>query len=240
MARLPRISPPGIPVHVIQRGNNRQACFVADEDHRAYVGWLKEYSKKYKVGMHAWVLMTNHVHLLCTPRQEGGVSRMMQSLGRRYVQYFNFKYHRSGTLWEGRFKSCLIQEKYYLLEVYKYIELNPVRAKMAADPGEYSWSSYQINGLGKISDLCTPHREYLSLGRDSSARQKNYRELFTHHVDGELLKEIRSNTHKGMAIGNDRFKEELETLTGRRLKSKKRGRPLGWRKEKINFTLTPL
>ena len=233
MARLPRISPPDIPVHVIQRGNNRQACFVANEDHGAYVGWLKEYSKKYKVEIHAWVMMTNHVHLLCTPRQEGGISRMMQSLGRRYVQYFNFEYCRSGTLWEGRFKSCLIQEEHYLLEVYKYIEFNPVRAGMVADPGEYVWSSYQINGLGKTSDLCTPHREYMLLGRDSLERQQNYRELFIHHVDAELLEEIRSNTHKGMAIGNDRFKEELETLTGRRLKSKKRGRPIGWRKEKI-------
>ena len=106
MARLPRISPPDIPVHVIQRGNNRQASFVADEDHAAYVGWLKDYSKKYNVEIHAWVMMTNRVHLLCTPRQEGGISQMMQSVGRRYVQYFNFKYRRSGTLWEGRFKIC--------------------------------------------------------------------------------------------------------------------------------------
>ena len=230
MTRLPRISPVDIPVHIIQRGNNRQACFVTDEDHGAYAGWLKEYSMKYNVEIHAWVMMTNHVHLLCTPRQDGGISRMMQSLGRRYVQYFNFEYRRSGTLWEGRFKSCLVEAEPYLLEVYKYIELNPVRAEMVTDPGEYHWSSYQINGLGKISDLCTPHQEYLSLGEGPSERQENYRELFTHHVDGELLDEIRISTHKGMAVGNDRFKEEIETLTGRRLKSKKRGRPVGWRK----------
>ena len=156
---------------------------------------------------------------------------MMQSLGRRYVQYFNFEYCRSGTLWEGRFKSCLVQDKRYLLQVYKYIELNPVRAKLVTDPGEYRWSSYHTNGLGKKSTLCTPHQEYLLLGKDSHSRQKNYRELFTHAIDAELLEEIRSNTHKGMAIGNDRFKEELEKLTGRRLKPKKRGRPVGWRKE---------
>lgn len=233
MARLPRISPIGIPVHLIQRGNNRQACFVSDEDHGVYAGWLKEYAQKYKVEIHAWVMMTNHVHLLCTPRQEGGVSKMMQSLGRRYVQYFNFEYRRSGTLWEGRFKSCLIQEERYLLEVYRYIELNPVRAEMVTDPGEYRWSSYQINGLGRISDLCTPHHEYLCLGKDVSDRRQNYRVFLSHHVDGELLKEIRDNTQKGMAVGNDRFKEEIETMTGRRLKSKKRGRPVGWRKEKI-------
>ena len=233
MARLPRISPVGIPVHVIQRGNNRQACFVAEEDYRAYSGWLKEYAKKYRVEIHAWVMMTNHVHLLCTPRQEGGISQMMQSLGRRYVQYFNFEYRRSGTLWEGRFKSCLVQYERYLLEVYRYIELNPVRAEMVKDPGEYRWSSYQINGQDNTSDLCTPHQEYLSLGEDASERQRNYREFFNHHVDGELLEEIRANTNKGMAVGNDRFKADIEILTGRRLKSKKRGRPTGWRKDKI-------
>ena len=111
MARLLRISPVDIPVHIIQRGNNRQACFVSEEDYGAYAGWLKQYSRSYRVDVHAWVMMTNHVHLLCTPRQEGGISRMMQSLGRRYVQYFNFEYNRSGTLWEGRYKSCLVQEQ---------------------------------------------------------------------------------------------------------------------------------
>ncbi len=233
MARLPRISPIDVPVHVIQRGNNRQACFVSDEDHSAYAGWLKEYSKMYKVDIHAWVMMTNHVHLLCTPRQEGALSRMMQSLGRRYVRYFNFEYRRSGTLWEGRYRSCLIQEERYLLEVYRYIELNPVRAEMVTDSGEYRWSSYQINGLGKVSSLCTPHLEYLSLGQEPLERRKNYRALFTHHVDDVLLEEIRSNTNKGMAVGNDRFKEEIEALTGRRVRTKKRGRPSSWRKAKI-------
>ena len=137
MARLPRISPIGIPIHLIQRGNNRQTCFASVEDFSAYVGWLKEYSLKYAVDIHAWVLMTNHVHLLCTPRREGAVSQMMQSIGRRYVQYFNYQYQRSGTLWEGRYKSCLVQAERYLIEVYRYIELNPVRAKMVADPSEY-------------------------------------------------------------------------------------------------------
>ena len=232
MARLPRISPVGVPVHIIQRGNNRQVCFVSDEDHGAYAGWLKEYSEKYKVDIHAWVMMTNHVHLLCTPRQEEAVSRMMQALGRRYVRYFNFEYQRSGTLWEGRYKSCLVQEERYLLEAYRYIELNPVRAEMVTDPGEYRWSSYQINALGKVSNLCTPHPEYLELGLEPLERRKNYRALFVHRVDGELLEEIRANTNKGLAVGHDRFKDEIELLTGRRVKEKKRGRPLGWRKEK--------
>jgi putative transposase len=231
MARLPRVSPVGVPVHLIQRGNNRQACFVALEDYSAYIGWLKEYSIKYAVDIHAWVLMTNHVHLLCTPQQAGAVSLMMQSVGRRYVQYFNYRYQRSGTLWEGRYKSCLVQAEQYLIEVYRYIEMNPVRAKMVEDPSEYVWSSYQINALGKESDLCTPHPEYLRLGGVKKGRTKNYRALFVHHVDGDLLDEIRLSVNKGMAIGHDRFKDEIEILTGRRLKPKKVGRRIGWRKK---------
>jgi REP-associated tyrosine transposase len=232
MARLPRISPAGVPVHLIQRGNNRQSCFGALEDYSAYVGWLKEYSIKYTVEVHAWVLMTNHIHLLCTPQQDGAVSLMMQAVGRRYVQYFNYQYQRSGTLWEGRYKSCLVQAERYLIEVYRYIELNPVRAKMVEDPSEYVWSSYQINALGKTSDLCTPHTEYLRLGATKDERMKNYRALFSHHVEGDLLEDIRSSINKGMAVGHDRFKEEIEILTGRRLKPKKVGRPIGWRKKK--------
>jgi putative transposase len=232
MARLPRISPVGVPVHLIQRGNNRHTCFGALEDYIAYVGWLKKYSLKFSVDIHAWVLMTNHVHLLCTPQQDGAVSLMMQSVGRRYVQYFNHQYRRSGTLWEGRYKSCLVQSESYLLEVYRYIELNPVRAKMVEDPGEYVWSSYQINALGKTSDMCEPHPEYLRLGGTSEERIKNYRALFAHHVEGDLLAEIRSGSNKGMAIGDNRFKDEIEALTGRRLKPKKAGRPVGWRKKR--------
>ena len=232
MARLPRISPAGVPLHLIQRGNNRHICFGALEDYSAYVGWLKEYSGKYAVDIHAWVLMTNHIHLLCTPKQDGAVSLMMQSVGRRYVQYFNYKYQRSGTLWEGRYKSCLVQAERYLIEVYRYIELNPVRAKMVEDPSGYVWSSYQVNALGKMSDLCTPHPEYLRLGGTKDERMKNYRALFSHHVEGDLLEEIRSSVNKGMAIGHGRFKDEIEVLTGRRLKPKKVGRPVGWRKKR--------
>ncbi len=223
MARLQRISPVGVPIHLIQRGNNRQICFAAVEDYCAYVGWLKEYSVKYSVAIHAWILMTNHVHLLCTPQQEGAISQMMQSLGRRYVQYFNHQYRLSGTLWEGRYKSCLVEAEKYLLELYRYIELNPVRAKMVEDPSEYAWSSYQINALGKTSVLCTPHTEYMRLGLTNDERMKNYRALFSHHVERDLLEEIRSNTNKGMAIGHDRFKDEIEKLTGRRMMPKKIG-----------------
>ncbi len=232
MPRLPRITPAEVTVHLIQRGNNRQTCFAAEDDYVAYLTWLKDFSCKYKVDIHAWVLMTNHVHLLCTPHAANTISKMMQDVGRRYVQYFNREYQRSGTLWEGRFKSCLVHSDDTLLALYKYIELNPVRAGMVNDPAAYHWSSYQVNGLGKKSALCTPHYNYLELGKTKVARQEQYRNLFLHEVDGELLQEIRDSTNKGMAVGNDRFKAEIEALTGRRLHLKKRGRPLGWRKKK--------
>ncbi len=233
MARLTRISPIDVPLHIIQRGNNRQVCFVADEDYEAYAEWLCEYSQKYKVDAHAWVMMTNHVHLLCTPRQVDGVSAMMRALGRRYVRYFNHLYQRSGTLWEGRYKSCLVQEERYLMEVYRYIELNPVRAGMVTVPGEYRWSSYTVNADGKSSGLCSPHPEYIAQGKTPSERRENYRALFVDHIENsELLQEIRESTNKGLAIGHNKFKDEIEKLTGRRMTAGKCGRPKGWRKSK--------
>ncbi len=225
MARLKRVSVPGVPEHVIQRGNNRQDCFTSEEDKRAYVHWLKENSRRYKVDVHAWVLMTNHVHLLCTPQVEGAMSKLMQAMGRLYVRYFNDTYNRSGTLWEGRFKSSLIQSNRYLLEVYRYIELNPVRAKMVDDPGEYVWSSYRINAMGVESELMTPHGEYLRLGKNKSERQANYQALFEIHLDLQLLKEIRESVQKGLALGDKRFTNQIETLTQRRVSASKRGRP---------------
>lgn len=164
MPRLPRIDAQGVAQHVIQRGNNRQLCFGGEEDFAAYAGWLKEYALKYQVEVHTWVFMTNHVHLLLTSDEKLGISKLMQSLGRKYVQYFNFKYKRSGTLWEGRFRSCLVESEQYVLACYRYIELNPVRAGMVENPKNYKWSSYATNALGLQSNLCTPHPSYLGLG----------------------------------------------------------------------------
>ena len=225
MARLSRVSPIGIPQHIVQRGNNRQVCFACDEDMKAYLNWLKEFSKKYLVDVHAWVLMTNHVHILCTPNEEGAVSKMMQSIGRMYVRYFNYTYQRSGTLWEGRFKSSLVQSERYLLELYRYIELNPVRAKMVDDPSEYSWSSYACNALGVETELQTPHELYLALGKIEHERLENYQHLFKAHIGAELLKEIRDSINKGLALGNKRFVLQIEALTGRRVTPRKAGRP---------------
>ncbi len=182
MARLARVAPVGVPQHILQRGNNRQVCFASEHDMKAYLYWLKEMSQKHQVDVHAWVLMTNHVHLLCTPWKENTISRMMQSIGRLYVRYYNHTYQRSGTLWEGRFKSCLVESERYLLELYRYIELNPVRAGMVDDPSDYSWSSYAINALGVESELQTPHPEYLALGKSKNERLNNYRDLFNAQV----------------------------------------------------------
>ncbi len=225
MSRLTRVAPVGIPQHVIQRGNNRQVCFGSDEDMAAYISWLKEYADQYQVAVHAWVLMTNHVHLLATPHSEGGVSKMLQSLGRCYVRYFNDTYQRSGTLWEGRYKASLVQAEQYLLELYRYIELNPVRAGMVKDPSDYRWSSYQCNALGKKSDLLTPHERYLALGENDLARQINYKCLFNVPVEDNILDDIRRCAQSGLAIGNSRFKEQIEELTGLRVSARKRGRP---------------
>lgn len=225
MARRPRVAPAGVPQHVIQRGNNRNVCFVLEEDMRAYLHWLEKYARQFEVAVHAWVLMSNHVHLLCTPRFPDALSRMMQAIGRVYVRYFNERHQRTGTLWEGRYKSCLVDSETYLLQLYRYIELNPVRAGMVTQPGEYAWSSYRCNALGKQSELNTPHERYLALGRSRAERLENYRGLFAGHLEGRLLDEIRRSVNKGLALGHERFAEQMEELTGFRVTSGKKGRP---------------
>jgi len=225
MARLKRIPPAGIPQHIIQRGNNKRVCFTSNADMKAYLKWLKDFSDKYSVSIHAWVLMTNHIHILCTPKTDNGIGKMMQSLGRMYVGYFNHTYQRTGTLWEGRYKSSIIQSERYLLAVYRYIELNPVRADMVISPSEYSWSSYNFNALGIVNDLITPHQEYLALGDSASERNAAYIELFKIEVDGELLNNIGGSINKGLALGSDAFIKEIEALTKVRVSSRKAGRP---------------
>lgn len=225
MPRRPRLCPAGIPQHVVQRGNNRQVCFASDEDLKAYAHWLHEGAQKCHVKVHAWVFMTNHVHLLVTPVEDMAIARMMQHIGRHYVRYFNYTYRRTGTLWEGRYHSCLVQGNAYLLACQKYIELNPVRAGMVDDPADYSWSSYQSNALGVSSKILTPHTVYLQLGRTKSERLTNYRELFGTDVQEGLLSDIRYATTKGLVLGTENFKSEVEELTGKRVRPLRRGRP---------------
>jgi len=161
MARKPRFNLVGQPQHVIQRGNNREACFYAAQDYRFYLCCVGEAARKFACDVHAYVLMTNHVHLLVTPRAEQAIGNLMQSVGRRYVRYINHVYRRTGTLWEGRYKASLIDSERYLLACYRYIELNPVRAAMVASPAQYRWSSYRCNAVGKTDTLITPHVQYL-------------------------------------------------------------------------------
>lgn len=225
MARLPRLCPAGLPQHIIQRGNNRSVCFAGTSDFSAYAHWLKEYAETFSVAVHAWVFMTNHAHLLVTPKWDDSVAKMMQSLGRRYVQYFNRTYRRSGTLWEGRYKSCPVQTGNYLLACYRYIELNPVRAGMVNDPSQYQWSSYHCNGLGVASSLCTPHIEYQQLGKMREQRLSAYRALFETQIDSDLIQDVRESVNKGLALGNECFKTDIERLYSRRVRPAKMGRP---------------
>lgn len=225
MARLKRVAPVGVAQHVIQRGNNRQVCFTDKQDMAAYLSWLQRFSDQFEVEIHAWVLMTNHVHLLCTPRKEMAVSKMMQSLGRMYVRYFNHKFGRTGTLWEGRFKACLVERENYLLEVYRYIELNPIRAGMVNDPSEYSWSSYCCNALGKETKLRSPHDVYMRLGTTTEDRLTAYRNLFEVHVSQELVNELRKCTNSGVAFAGQRFVKEIENLQVGRVSARVAGRP---------------
>ena len=215
MARLPRLYLPGCAQHIIQRGNNREACFYDDVDYQAYLSFLQDSADKYQVAIHAFVLMTNHVHLLITPGNEKGASRLMQAQGRKYVQYFNHTYDRTGTLWEGRYKSTLVDSESYLLTVYRYIELNPVRADMVSHASEYPWSSYRCNALGKEIQLITPHVEYLSMGHSGEERQKTYRSLFKGRMAARDLSAIRDATNKSWVLGDDRFKAHIEARTGR-------------------------
>ena len=225
MPRKLRMYLPDVPCHVIQRGHNRSACFFCDDDYRYYSGCLDDARQKYNVAVHAYVLMTNHVHLLMTPSDSIGISKVMQSLGRRYVQYINKTYKRSGTLWEDRHKASLINKEAYLLTCYKYIELNPVRAGMVEHPGDYPWSSYRYNAYGEYNRLLSAHELYLQLDRDRALREANYRELFSIDVGKEQLHAIRTAANFSMPLGNDRFKAGIEATLKRKIGYAKRGKP---------------
>ncbi len=217
MARMPRIVVPGQALHIIQRGNNRQPVFFRNEDYRTYLDMFQQAAAFHGCTVHAYVLMTNHVHLLLTPEQTEGPSRLMQAIGRCYVRYVNGHNRRTGTLWEGRFKSALIDSEQYLLTCSRYIELNPVRAGMIKHPGEYRWSSYHCNALGRQDGIITPHPLYKQLGSDAGMQQSVYRELFAGHIDEAEMRSLRKGTNTGAVIGNDRFREGIEAIIERRV-----------------------
>jgi putative transposase len=225
MPRRPRLTLPSVPLHLIQRGNNRQDCFFADEDYRFYLDCLAEYAGATGCRIHAYVLMTNHVHLLVSADQASAPGALMKALGQRYVQHVNRKYARSGTLWEGRYRSCPTQEETYLLVCHRYIELNPVRAGMVGHPADYRWSSHRANAHGVANPVIRPHQIYAALGPDAAARQAAYRELFRDAIDAAEVDRIRRATNGNFALGSPRFAEEMSAALGRRTAPGKAGRP---------------
>jgi putative transposase len=242
MARAPRVILPGQALHVVQRGNNRQACFFADGDYRYYLECLGDASRAYGCRIHAYVLMTNHVHLLMTPDSPDGPSRTLQSIGRRYVRRINKLHRRSGTLWEGRFRSTLIDSDRYLFACSRYIELNPVRAGMVGSPGNYRWSSYRANGLGRFDALLSPHPLYEQLGKTDELRYSAYRSLFSKTIDEQVLDAIRGSTRSGAVLGNDRFRGQIESVLQRRLARHAHGgdrKSIAFRSGDQSTTLTP-
>jgi len=178
MLRLKCPEIPGHPLHVIQRGHLRSACFFGEEDCVAYLGWLGEYAANFGCSVHAYVLMGNHVHLLLTPSRAGGAAGLMRCLGERYARYVDATYHRDGALWEDRYQVVPVYLRRYLLSCMRYIELNPVRARVVARPGQYRWSSFRANALGKDDPLLTPHAFYCALARSAESRQAAYRAMF--------------------------------------------------------------
>ena len=211
MPRRPRSYHPGIPVHVVQRGVNRQQCFFSDDDRELYVRTLARMCDRYRVALHAYALMTNHVHLLLTPDHEEGVSRVMQGLGRVYVQTVNQRVGRTGTLWEGRHRDSLIDSDRYLLACHRYIEMNPVRAGMVDAPMEYPWSSHLTNRTGAPTAPLTPHVTYLGLGTSRTSRADAYARLFETETDA-AEEGLREGMRRGYPVGSGPFLRELERL----------------------------
>lgn len=223
MARQPRFVLPGHPQHVIQRGVDRAAIFFDHGDYRHFLDWLSEACTRHECAVHAYVLMTNHVHLLMTPGRENSIGKVMQSVGRRYVQFVNCSYRRTGTLWEGRYRATLIDSEAYLLACMTYIELNPVRARMVERPEQYRWSSHRANAHGAADPLMVEHPIYQSLGRDAAERLQAYRDLFRAELDPQTVNNIRAATQKGWALGNERFLAQVEGMVNRRARAAPRG-----------------
>jgi len=225
MARQPRLDLPGVPQHIVQRGNNRAACFFDDSHRRRYLALLGDAAAASEVAVHAYVLMTNHVHLLATPPRAGAISALMQAVGRRYVQWVNARRNRTGTLFDGRFKSGLVQSERHLLCTYRYIELNPVRAGLVANATDYRWSSYAANALGEPDRLIQPHPLFDELGATIEQRRRRYRAFVAEGVSDDEAEAIRSHVKQGRVFGTAAFQEQVARQTGLRVRVTRRGRP---------------
>ena len=225
MARLPRLIIPNQPHHVIQRGNNRQPIFREEVDYQRFLAWLKEAARFYQVAIHAYVLMPNHIHLLATPSDNVGLALMMQKVGRFYVPWFNNKYERTGGLFEGRFRTSLIDTERYFLACSRYIELNPVRAGLAAGPLDYPWSSYAHHAGVRTDALVTDHLLYWGLGNTPFQREAASTELVMQGIPQDELDFVTASVRKNQPLGSDDFKAELERKTKRQSLPARRGRP---------------
>ena len=225
MPRRPRVHLDKVPLHIVQRGHNSEPCFFCEEDFYSYLHWLGEALVEAECALHAYVLMTNHVHLLLTPKKAEAVPKLIISLGRRYVQYINRTYKRTGTLWDSRYKSSSIQSETYLLACQRYIELNPVRAAMVDDPAHYRWTSYRANGLGQADARLTPHPIFTALGTSDKTRQAAYRALFRAELDTAAIDDIRLALNQNQPLGDHRFLTKIEKMLGERREAKPRGRP---------------
>lgn len=225
MARLARLVVPNYPHHLIQRGNDRQLVFRDEEDYGIFLKFLRDAARRFKVAVHAYVLMPNHFHLLATPIDETGLSRMMQWVGRYYVPYFNRKYQRTGTLWQGRYRTTLVDPDHYLLACSRYIELNPVRAELVATADHYPWSSCMHHVGSKVDTLVTDHALYWALGNTPFQREAAYKEALSHPLKAEEIEQIRFATNKGWLLGSEEFMQNIAKQTSRRLNPVKKGRP---------------
>ena len=226
MARLPRLTVPGYPHHIIQRGNNRQAIFSDTADYELLLSLIEEHAHKQQVAVHGYVLMSNHFHVLATPETLEGIPQMMQAVGRRYVRHYNLRHARTGTLWEGRYKSTLIQAERHLLACMVYMDLNPVRAGMAADPADYAWSSHQ-HFIGRRTDkLISPHPLYWELGNTPFARDQAYAEMVRSGISEEQRLKLTDSALRGWALGEPEYVADLQRRTERRVARAQPGRPI--------------
>jgi len=230
MARLPRLTLPGHLHHVIQRGNNRQPIFGDSEDYGLMLTLLADNAQKYAVAVHAYVLMGNHFHLLATPTSTDGLPQMMQAVGRRYVQHFNRRHGRTGTLWEGRYRSTVLDPERYLLPCMVYLDLNPVRAGLVPQAADYAWSSH-AHWLGLRHDrLLTPHTLYWGLGNTPFAREAAYAALVQAGIGSKEQAALTDSALSGWALGRPEFVEELQKTTQRRVARGQAGRPMSAKK----------
>jgi putative transposase len=217
MPRRTRLVVPDIPLHIIQRGNNRNNCFFENSDYLVYLDLLGRSAQSANCRIHAYVLMRNHVHILATPALNTSPATMMKALGERYVQYINQRYKRSGTLWQGRFRSGLVQDQTYLLVCHRYIEMNPVRARMVTHPALYQWSSYRGNAHGSADALLTPHPLLMELGSDDASRASAYRGLFDEPLADTDIAHLRDATNYNFVFGSKEFARTMEEKLGRQV-----------------------